>query len=65
MARGTRNLGQDSHKPFNLFSIKQISAFLHYFLLGDASLLGPQSETTGVHQLCVWLSAMNASISHN
>lgn len=65
MAHEARHLGQDSHKLFHLFSIKQISAFLHYFLLGDASLLGPQSETTGVHQLCFWLSAMNASISHN
>lgn len=63
MACGTRNLRQDSHKPFNLFSVRQINHFLRYFLLGDSSLLGPQSETAGVHQLWVWLSAVNTSIS--
>lgn len=53
-------------QPFYPLSIiMQISAFLHYFLLGDVNLLGPQSETIGVHQLYIWLSATNTSISLN
>lgn len=55
----------NSLKHFYLFSIKQLSTFLPCFLLGEVSLLGPQSETIGVHQLCIWLSATNTSISLN
>lgn len=57
--------GAIPRKPFYPLSLKQIRAFLHYFLLGDVSLLGPQSETIGVHQLSVWLSATNTSVSLN
>lgn len=56
-------MGQYSHKLFYPSPVK-ISVF-HDFLLGDVSLLGPQSETVGVYQFCIWLSSMNMSISHN
>lgn len=40
-------------KTFFSVFYKTDKFILRYFLLGDASLLGPQSEITGVHQLCL------------
>lgn len=61
---GTRNLRQDSHKSFYLFSVREISYFFIIFFLEMQACLA-HSLRLLVCTNSVWLSAMNTSISLN